>query len=67
MRIPARAFATKSKKKVATGSDNVPDCVSQVRENAQAKFDETLEMVLTLKINPRKANELVRGSIWWRV
>jgi len=60
----ARCFASKRfKKKAPEGSEDIPACVAEVREKASAKFDETVELVLTLKIDPRKANELVRGMV----
>ena len=37
--------------------------VKLVKEGAKAKFDETIELVLRLGIDPRKAEEMVRGTV----
>jgi len=58
--VQTRGFAVK-KKKEPVGTEDIPAAVALMRQHAKAKFDETVEMVLTLKIDPRKANEIVRG------
>ena len=47
------------------GKENlsIEEAVSLVKENAKAKFDETIELVLRLGIDPRKAEEMVRGTV----
>src|SRR5258707_10131456 len=37
--------------------------VSKVKEIAFAKFDETVELTMWLGVDPRKADQLVRGTI----
>ena len=37
--------------------------VALVKSNAKAKFDETIEIVLNLGIDPRHADQMVRGLI----
>jgi len=39
------------------------DAVSKVKEIAFAKFDETVELTMWLGVDPRKADQLVRGTI----
>jgi large subunit ribosomal protein L1 len=39
------------------------DAVKLVKANANAKFDETIEMALNLGVDPRHADQLVRGSV----
>jgi large subunit ribosomal protein L1 len=34
-----------------------------VKENATAKFDETIEMALRLGVNPKRADQVVRGTV----
>src|SRR2546423_7296967 len=42
---------------------NLEEAVSKVKEIAFAKFDETVELTLWLGVDPRKADQLVRGTI----
>ncbi|HUS55452.1 MAG TPA: 50S ribosomal protein L1 [Thermohalobaculum sp.] len=39
------------------------DAVALIKANATAKFDETIEMSLNLGVDPRHADQLVRGSV----
>jgi large subunit ribosomal protein L1 len=39
------------------------EAVAVVKQNAKAKFDETVEVALKLGIDPRKQDQLVRGSV----
>ena len=39
----------------------VKEAVHMVKEGAKAKFDETIEMALNLGIDPRHADQMVRG------
>lgn len=41
----------------------VGEAVRLVKENARAKFDETIEMAMNLGIDPRHADQMVRGVI----
>ena len=41
----------------------LPDAVALVKRNATAKFDETIEMSMNLGIDPRHADQMVRGLI----
>ena len=42
---------------------NVPEAVSKVKALATAKFDETIEIACRLGVDPRKADQIVRGTI----
>ncbi|MEM7441280.1 MAG: 50S ribosomal protein L1 [Pseudomonadota bacterium] len=50
------AFAGKSDISVA-------DAVSLVKSNASAKFDETVEIAVNLGVDPRHADQMVRGTV----
>ncbi len=41
----------------------LPDAIRLVKQNAKAKFDETVEMSMNLGIDPRHADQMVRGLI----
>jgi large subunit ribosomal protein L1 len=41
----------------------LPDAIRLVKQNAKAKFDETIEMSMNLGIDPRHADQMVRGLI----
>ena len=44
---------------------NVPleEAVSLIKRNASAKFDETVEVAMNLGVDPRHADQMVRGSV----
>jgi large subunit ribosomal protein L1 len=39
------------------------DALSLVKENASAKFDESVDIAIRLGVDPRKADQLVRGTV----
>jgi len=41
----------------------VADAVALVKGNAKAKFDETIEIAMNLGIDPRHADQMVRGTV----
>ena len=41
----------------------VSEAVSLVKDNAKAKFDETVEIAVVLGVDPRHADQMVRGKI----
>jgi len=43
--------------------EDAAKCISEVKGAAKAKFDETVEIVITLNVDPRRADELVRGVV----
>src|ERR1700737_2743093 len=42
---------------------NLEEAVVKLKEIAFAKFDETVELTVWLGVDPRKADQLVRGTI----
>src|SRR5215210_9422365 len=42
---------------------NLEDAVKKLKEIAFAKFDETVELTIWLGVDPRKADQLVRGTL----
>ena len=42
---------------------NLDEAASKLKEIASAKFDETVELTIWLGVDPRKADQLVRGTI----
>lgn len=41
----------------------VDEAIALVRENATAKFDETVEIAINLNVDPRHADQMVRGVV----
>lgn len=39
----------------------IDDAVAHVKSNAKAKFDETIELAINLGVDPRHADQMVRG------
>jgi len=52
-------------KEAFSGKENVTvtEAVSLVKDNAKAKFDETVEVSMVLGIDPRHADQMVRGTV----
>src|ERR1700679_436402 len=46
-----------------TKSYPLPEAIKLIKQNAKAKFDETVEMSMNLGIDPRHADQMVRGLI----
>lgn len=42
---------------------NLDDAVKLIKENATAKFDETVEVAMNLGVDPRHADQMVRGTV----
>lgn len=54
----------KAKEAVATKPTYpLPDAVAAVAKNAYAKFDETVEVALRLGVDPKHADQMVRGTV----
>ena len=50
--------------KVETGKKyGLEEAITKIKEIAFAKFDETVELTMWLGVDPRKADQLVRGTI----
>ena len=57
-----------SKKQKAWGIDpeqlhGVDEAITLARTNASSKFDETIEVALNLGVDPRHADQMVRGVV----
>jgi large subunit ribosomal protein L1 len=62
------AKLTKRQKKIAESVDTlklypVDEAIETVKANATAKFDETIEVALNLGVDPRHADQMVRGVV----
>lgn len=56
---------TKAAREAFAGKDNVTveEAVALVKSHATAKFDETVEIAMNLGVDPRHADQMVRGSV----
>src|ERR687893_1613981 len=55
-------------RKISEGIDRrklypLNDAVKMVKERAVAKFDETVEVAMNLGVDPRHADQMVRGTV----
>jgi large subunit ribosomal protein L1 len=46
-----------------TAEYSIADAVKILKDNAKAKFDETIEVALNLGVDPRHADQMVRGTV----
>jgi large subunit ribosomal protein L1 len=56
---------TKAAREAFAGKEDltVEEAVALVKANANAKFDETVEIAMNLGVDPRHADQMVRGSV----
>ena len=56
---------TRAAREAVSGKENLPveEAVSLVKSNASAKFDETVEVAMNLGVDPRHADQMVRGVV----
>ncbi|SVB96308.1 uncharacterized protein METZ01_LOCUS249162, partial [marine metagenome] len=55
---------TEAAKDIEPGKEySVNDAVSIIKKGAVAKFDETVEVAMRLGVDPRHADQMVRGSV----
>ncbi len=56
---------TTAAREAFAGKENVTvsEAVALVKDNAKAKFDETIEISMVLGIDPRHADQMVRGTV----
>lgn len=59
------AKRTKAAREAFAGKEDLPlaEAVALVKANATAKFDETLEIAMNLGVDPRHADQMVRGVV----
>ena len=58
-----KRLAAAAKKVDASKPYPLPDAIALVKANATAKFDETVEISMNLGIDPRHADQMVRGLV----
>ena len=56
---------TRAAREAFAGKDNVTvdEAVALVKGNAKSKFDETVEIAMVLGVDPRHADQMVRGTV----
>jgi large subunit ribosomal protein L1 len=56
---------TRAAREAAAGKENlsVEDAVALIKSNATSKFDETVEIAMCLGVDPRHADQMVRGVV----
>ncbi len=56
---------TRAAREAVAGKENlsVEDAVALIKANAVAKFDETIEIAMNLGVDPRHADQMVRGVV----
>jgi large subunit ribosomal protein L1 len=62
------AFVSKKAKKLSTAIDReklhgVNEAIALIKANATSKFDESIEVALNLGVDPRHADQMVRGIV----
>merc|ERR1712100_725711 len=60
---PSSRFSNLAKKSKPKEVEDVLQAVREVKASAKAKFDETVELAIRLNVDPRRADELVRGVV----
>ena len=63
MKKHGKKYRAASEKIAAGRKYDLDSAVAKVKEIAFAKFDETVELTIGLGVDPRKADQLVRGTI----
>ncbi len=63
MKKSGKRFASLVKSYDIKSEYNYKEAVAMVKKNATAKFDESFEIAVNLGVDPRKADQLVRGTV----
>ena len=58
-----KTYEAASAKVDRTAMHTGPEAIALVKELASAKFDETVELAVRLGVDPRKADQMVRGTV----
>jgi len=58
-----KKYVAASAKVDPTLQHTAPDAITIVKDIASAKFDETVELAVRLGVDPRKADQMVRGTV----
>ena len=59
----SKAYRAANEQIVATQLYTPEEALAIVKSNASAKFDETVEVAMRLGVDPRKADQMVRGTV----
>ena len=59
----SKRFSSLAKKITPEKFYTLPDAIQLVKDNATAKFDESVDIAIRLGVDPRKADQLVRGTV----
>src|SRR5918996_513494 len=62
-KTPPASFLLKKAARIQKGSSETGKASAVVKGNATAKFDETIEVALNLGVDPRHADQMVRGVV----
>lgn len=63
MKRHGKRYNALAEKTSPTDKVSVDDAVKTVKGNANAKFDESFEISMNLGVDPRKADQMVRGTV----
>ena len=59
----SKAYRAAAENRDATQVYTPEEALAIVKDNASAKFDETVEVAMRLGVDPRKADQMVRGTV----
>jgi large subunit ribosomal protein L1 len=59
----SKAYRAAAEARDANQLYSVPEAVGLAKNGASAKFDETVEVAMRLGVDPRKADQMVRGTV----
>lgn len=63
MKKTGKRFAAILKSYDVNAMYDITDAINLVKKNATAKFDESFEIAINLGVDPRKADQMVRGTV----
>ena len=63
MSVNGKSYALRWPKSIASSAINWKMALSFAQETARAKFDETVEIAIRLGVDPRQADQNVRGTV----
>ncbi|MDO5681814.1 MAG: 50S ribosomal protein L1 [Propionibacteriaceae bacterium] len=59
----SKAYRAAAEKQTADKLYTPTEAVALIKENVSAKFDETVDVAMRLGVDPRKADQMVRGTV----
>ena len=59
---------SKRRKEILKKVDNskfytIPEAISKIKDSSNAKFDESVDIAMKLGVDPRQADQLIRGTV----